>query len=146
MTNGGCGRGAAYREMLDLMHQRLPAAASVAEVVCCAARRAAGLLHPAVIACYTASGATALRVARERPAAPILGLTPTTGVARQLALAWGVHAVVLPASGEALPLDERSAAIARQQGFAGPGDGIITLAGAPFGQPGTTNLMSVGTS
>ena len=39
---------------------------------------------------------TALRVARERPEAPIIGLTPHLDTARRLAVVWGVHAVVVP--------------------------------------------------
>ena len=35
-----------------------------------------------------------LRIARERPEAPILALTPNRDTARRLTLAWGVHAVV----------------------------------------------------
>ena len=47
----------------------------------------------AAIVSYTTSGATALRAARERPAVPILALTPNLGTARRLALLWGAHCV-----------------------------------------------------
>ena len=47
----------------------------------------------AIIA-WSESGATALRIARERPELPILALTPNMRTARRLALVWGVHAVV----------------------------------------------------
>ena len=38
---------------------------------------------------FTGSGSTARRVARERPAAPMLVLTPSQKIARKLALLWG---------------------------------------------------------
>ena len=56
----------------------------------CARRRR--LLPVAAIVTHTTSGSTALRAARERPAAPILSLTPDMSIARRLALVWGVHA------------------------------------------------------
>ena len=43
------------------------------------------------IAAFTTSGASALRVARERPEAPVLGITPTVQTARRMALVWGVQ-------------------------------------------------------
>ena len=44
------------------------------------------------IVCYTATGSTALRVTRERPGMPVIGLTPVESTARRLALVWGVAA------------------------------------------------------
>ncbi len=43
---------------------------------------------------YTATGSTALRVARERPRCIVVGLTPVLATARKLALVWGVIAKV----------------------------------------------------
>ena len=48
----------------------------------------------AAIVCYTATGSTALRVTRERPGLPIIGLTPVEATARRLSLAWGVQSVM----------------------------------------------------
>lgn len=47
------------------------------------------MLSVAAIVAYTTSGATATRIARERPASRILSLAPDQAVARQLALTWG---------------------------------------------------------
>ena len=58
-------------------------------------RTAAALLRVAAIVTYSSSGATALRVARERPAAIVLSITPDPGIARRLVLSWGVHSVHL---------------------------------------------------
>jgi 3-hydroxyisobutyrate dehydrogenase len=45
------------------------------------------------IAAFSMSGQTAMRVARERPDTPILGLTHRLETARRMALVWGVHAL-----------------------------------------------------
>ena len=47
--------------------------------------------------CFTTSGFTSLRAARERPEAPILSLSPDLSTLRQLTLAWGVHGVEIDA-------------------------------------------------
>ena len=133
----------AYRDTLEAMHERLPAAHDVAGVVCCAARRMAALLGPAAIVCFTTSGATALRVARERPVAPVLALTPSMPVARRLALAWGIHPVAIADPDGAVSLGHRAAEAARAERFSSGGDHIVAIAGAPFGEPGSTRLLSV---
>src|SRR3546814_2941059 len=45
------------------------------------------------IICFTASGSTARRVARERPDAQLLVLTPKKEAARRMGSLWGDHAV-----------------------------------------------------
>ena len=78
-----------YRQLIEASHTPAEAGrADVAEAVCCAMRRTVALLQAAAIVCYTTSGHTSLRAARERPEAPILSLTPDLAVARRLALAW----------------------------------------------------------
>src|SRR3954467_1948602 len=45
------------------------------------------------IVCFTSSGSTARRLSRERPAVPLLVLTPKVATARRLGILWGAHAV-----------------------------------------------------
>ncbi len=66
-----------YRQWIDASHTQARPGGDVAEAVCCAMRRAVALLQAAAIVCYTSSGHTSLRAARERPESPILSLTPT---------------------------------------------------------------------
>src|SRR6266566_5214988 len=63
------------------------------DAISAAARQVASLVGAAAIVSYTTSGATALRAARERPAAPILVLTSNLNTARRLAVLWGAHCV-----------------------------------------------------
>jgi len=132
-----------YRQVIDASHGASAKGSTVAEVVCCATRRAVSLLEAAAVVCYTSSGKTALRAARERPEAPILGLTPSLHAARQLALVWGVHAVKIADVDDVAQMTETAVDVARSEGFANPGQLIVAIAGSPFGRAGTTNLLRV---
>ena len=103
----------------------------------------AGLLSPAATVTYTSSGFTSLRAARERPAVPILSLTPDIVSARRMAMVWGVHAVLVDDVHDVAEMIECACRIARTEGFANPGDHVVVVAGLPFGQSGTTNLLHV---
>ena len=59
-------------------------------------RCAVSTLPVAASVAYTTSGYSALRMARERPQAPIIGMTPELATARRLALAWSVYPVLCP--------------------------------------------------
>lgn len=116
---------------------------SSADAIARAAEQVAHTIGARAIVAFTNSGASALRVARERPDCPVIGLTPQLATARRLAVVWGVHAVVaqdVHSMTEAVAL---SARVARQEGFAQSGEEIVVVAGVPFGQSGTTNALRV---
>ena len=100
-------------------------------------------IHARAIVCWTKSGSTGLRAARERPEAPIIVLTPLVETARRLALAWGLHCVTTEDAHDLDDVVDRAARIAFQEGFAKPGDRIVVTAGVPLGTPGSTNLLRV---
>ena len=110
------------------------------------AAAAAGLaqgIGAAAIVAFTSSGTTAARIARKRPALPILAITPDLRVARQMALFWGAHSV---RSEEIRSYEEMvavAAATVRQEEFARTGDLVVVVAGIPFGQSGSTNNLRV---
>lgn len=92
---------------------------------------------------YTTSGSTALRIARERPEAPILGLTPNLTTARRLVLAWGVYAVHTEDADSVEDMVAKATTIAGRDGFAVSGQPLLVIAGMPFGTAGTTNLLRI---
>jgi pyruvate kinase len=116
---------------------------SVADAIAAAGRQVAHTIGASAIVGFTASGSTALRAARERPEAPIVGLTPSTETARRLAVVWGVHAVVTAETHSMSETVTKASRLALTEGFAKHGDTIVVLAGVPFGQPGTTNALRV---
>ena len=134
-----------YRQLIDASHSSARPGDDVAEAVCCAMRRAVSLLHAAAIVCYTSSGHTSLRAARERPESPVLSLTPRLQTARRLALVWGVHSVHIDDVASVDQMTEVARQIAQRECFAHAGQFIVSIAGMPFGTPGTTNLMRIAT-
>ena len=134
-------RDPAWRAGLEASHTA--AAANTPDAICCALRRVAGLLEPAATVAYTSSGFSALRASRERPVAPILALTPQPATARRLALVWGVHAVPFEEVHDVAEMVEHAARAASTLGFGCAGDAVVVIAGLPFGQRGSTNLLHV---
>jgi pyruvate kinase len=97
----------------------------------------------ASIVCFTSSGSTARRVARERPTVPLLVLTPSLKTARQLGLLWGAHAVRTKDVHSFEEMVGKSKRMALRHGVAKADDRIIVTAGVPFGVPGSTNVVHV---
>jgi pyruvate kinase len=125
--------------------QRTEPDPTVADAISAAARTIAETLKVPAIVCYTGSGPTGLRVARERPSNPILALTPIVQTARRLALAWGIHCVIVPDAQSIEEMFSAAGEITVKEGFAKPGDRILISAGVPIGTPGTTNMLRVAT-
>ncbi len=114
-----------------------------ADAIAAAAVQVAHTIGAQAIVAFTASGATALRVAREKPDCPIIGLTTSTITARQLAAVWGVHAVLTAEVNTMTTAVANAVKAARLEGFAKRGEQVVVVAGVPFGQAGTTNALRV---
>jgi pyruvate kinase len=125
--------------------QRPEPEATAGDAIADAARQIAETLHLPAIICWTSSGSTAIRVARERPRCPIVAITPNAIVARKLALLWGVHCVVAEDAHDGDDMIQRAGRIAYRDGFAKAGERVIVVAGVPFGTPGTTNMVRIAT-
>jgi len=125
--------------------QRIDPQATDADAISAAARTVAETLNLAAIVCYTASGATSLRAARERPQQPILALTPIPSTGRKLALVWGLHCVLTDDPRDLDDMVAKACRIAYQEGFALPGQQVIISAGVPLGTQGATNLLRIAT-
>jgi len=123
--------------------QRSTPEATGADAISLAARQIAETLKLSAIVCYTSSGTTGLRAARERPEVPVLALSPVIETARRLSVVWGLHCVV---TGDATDLDDmvnRACRIVVSEEFGKPGDRIIISAGVPLGTPGATNMLRI---
>jgi pyruvate kinase len=134
---------AGWRAMIDA--SRLPPEKTAADAIASASAQVAETIGAKAIVAFTALGATALRVARERPEAPVIGLTPNPRTAQMMAVVWGVHAVITPDVHSMTEAVSRAARVALSEGFAQHGDEIVVTAGVPFGQAGTTNALRVAT-
>jgi pyruvate kinase len=116
-----------------------------AGAIAAAARQVAHTIQAQVIATFTSTGSTTLRVARERPDCPILGLTASMESARRLAVVWGVHPLLTQEPHSMGDMVSKALRAAQQEGFATPGQEVVVTAGVPFGTPGTTNALRVAT-
>jgi pyruvate kinase len=130
-----------YQSLLDM--QRTEPEPTTADAMMAAAHAVTDTIRVASIVCYTNSGSTGLRAARERPTVPILAFTPVPETARRLCLAWGVHCVVTEDATGFTDMVSRACAIAQREGFAREGERIVVTAGHPFGTPGATNMMRI---
>ncbi len=130
-----------YRDILTA--QRPSAESTGADAISLAAREIAETLNLSAIVCYTASGTTGLRAARERPARPIVTLSPVARTARRLALVWGLHCVVTEDANDLDDMVDRACLIAVNEDYASPGDRLIITAGVPLRTPGSTNMLRI---
>jgi pyruvate kinase len=113
------------------------------DAISAAACQVAATVGAAAIVSFTSSGATALRAARERPAAPILAMTPNLGTARRLALLWGAHCVHSADIKSFADMVQKAVRAAAREDIAQPGQRVVITAGVPFGTPGATNILRI---
>ncbi len=128
----------------SIMHaQRTEPEPTAADAIAAAARTVAETLDVAAIVCYTGSGSTGYRVARERPNMPILALTPIRETARKLALLWGTHCVLVDDAPTLDAMFSNAGEVAYKEDMAKQGDRVLITAGVPIGTLGTTNLLRI---
>ena len=108
-----------------------------------AAKTIAATIGAKAIVCFTTSGSTARRVARERPGVPLMVLTPKLETARRLGLLWGTHAVHTKDVESFEEMVAKAKRMALRHRLAEAGDSIIVIAGVPFRTPGSTNVLHV---
>ncbi len=130
-----------YRERIHIAET--PPDATMADALAESCASIANTLPIEAIICFTLSGISARRVARERPSAPMLVLTPSLKSARRVALLWGAQAVSTKDIGSFEEMIAKGKRMALRHGFGTAGSRLVILAGVPFGVPGSTNLLHV---
>jgi len=130
-----------YRNVIN--SQRAEPEATTGDAIADAAQQIAETLDLSAIICWTDSGTTAVRVARERPKPPVVAITPKMTTGRKLALVWGVHCVIAETAHDVDDMVDRAGRIAFRDGFARAGERVIVVAGIPFGTPGATNMLRI---
>jgi pyruvate kinase len=130
-----------YRTIIHA--QRTEPEATGADAIAAAARQIAETIDLSAIICWTSSGSTGLRVARERPTSPIVAISPNLSTGRWLSLVWGVHCIVAEDAHDLDDMVERACRLACKDGIAAPGQRVIIVAGVPLGTPGATNMLRI---
>jgi pyruvate kinase len=83
------------------------------------------------ILCCTRSGRTALAMARFRPAARLIGLSPDLATVRALAMSWGVESLQVETYTTTDELVWHAVEAAVRHGLVTVGQTVLVLAGAP---------------
>jgi pyruvate kinase len=137
-----------YRRVLDAQHPVPDPTAS--DAITAAARKIAETLSLKAIVTMTTSGTTTIRASRERPNAPLIGVTPDPLTAHALTLVWGTHPILIPLKDmEKLSFPELMNFICQamlSEGFADAGDDILVTIGAQFGTDHDYRIFKTGTT
>lgn len=127
------------RETIRAVHVKTRADST--DAIGAAVRIVADIIPLSATVTYTTSGASALRVAHERPGTPIIGLTPNPATARRLTLVWGVRPVHSPDASNVEEMVRYAIRAATDCQLTHSRLPIAIVAGMPFGTPGATNLL-----
>jgi len=121
-----------------------PAPVRITAAISAAAWRAAADAEVVAIVACTDSGRTARAISRFRPTVPVLGVTPSTRTARQLAMAWGVTPLQAGHHGTTDDIVWFAVQEAAARGFVRAGDLVAVLVGSPTHPvPATDTLLLV---
>ena len=108
-----------------------------------AAAEVGELLGARYLVAFTQSGDSARRLARLRPAIPLLAFTPEQAVRSQLALVWGVETFLVPMVRHTDDMVRQVDQALLGAGRAVRGDVVVIVGGSPPGLVGSTNAMRV---
>ncbi|EMY36007.1 pyruvate kinase, partial [Arthrobacter crystallopoietes BAB-32] len=103
----------------------------------------ANQLNARFICTFTQSGDSARRLARLRPARPVLAFTPSAATLNTLALTWGIRPRLSPPVQHTDEMTSQVDRLLRDESLAAPGDLTVLVAGSPPGTPGSTNSLKV---
>ena len=113
------------------------------DAVSVAACNIASNIKAKIMVCFSSSGATALRVARNRIQTGVIAISPNIKSCQQLALSWGIHPMLSPDANNTSDMVSISEHMIHQCKAAEVGDRYVITAGVPFGSSGTTNVIRV---
>jgi len=134
-------RDPSYQARIHFTQTRLEA--TTADALAGSARQIASTISATAMLCYTSSGSTARRIARERPPVPLLAMSASLHTARRMGLLWGVHPVHSRDVSSFEEMVEKAKRMALRHQIAKGGDRVIVMAGIPFGTAGSTNVLHV---
>ncbi len=124
-----------------LRHRRPTITDSISYASCATAAD----LGAAAIITSTTSGSTARMVARHRPKAPIIAVSPSVESLRKLQLIRGVTTIFSECASTMDEQLDKTTNVVRQAGLIQNGDLVVITAGMPIGTTGTTNMLKIRT-
>lgn len=122
---------------VTLTHAQTPEAAITGAV-----STAATVVDAAAIVSLTESGNTALRISRERPLIPLIGLTARLPIARQMQMFWGVRPGIIPPFSGLSEMDAITCSAVLDMGIQ-EGARVVLTTSTTARITGSTNLMLI---
>jgi pyruvate kinase len=116
---------------------------SFPEAICTAASSAARTINAGAIVAFSEQGMTARLISKQRPAAPIIALTPFEPVRQRMALYWGVRPYTMQQIEQTDARVDEAERRLKTEGLVKTGERIVILSGTRIGQPGGTNLIKL---
>lgn len=126
-----------------MLERKFKAEKNTPDAVSSAACNIASTLSATVMCCFSSSGATALRVARNRIHTDVIAISPSVKSCHQLTVSWGINPVLNNDASSSDEMVEIANQVIIEHKMAKVGDQFVVTAGVPFGQSGTTNLIRV---
>jgi pyruvate kinase len=120
-----------------------PDAPDITGAISRAACRLAHEIGAAAIVTTTTSGSTARLIARHRPGTPVLGVTTSAVIARQLNLTWGVIPTTIPETADLAAIGSALLHELATEKLAEPGDLVVIAAGLPLGFSDSANVLRI---
>lgn len=120
-----------------------PRVFTAAGAICHAAVYTSAETKARAIIAPTISGATARLMAGFRPQVPLVAVTPSPMVQRQLALYWGTYPLLTKRLSNTDEVVNDAINVAQAKGFIGEGDTVVLTAGVVGNVRNATNLLMV---
>jgi pyruvate kinase len=117
--------------------------ASISDAVAAAACELGRRIGAVALCCFTRSGETAMRLAKQRSPLPLIAFAHNDSVRARLAFSWGIQSAVLAASStpETIPAEVSRGLSAL--GISHPGSLVVVVSGSRSGVAGYTDRMRV---
>jgi pyruvate kinase len=120
-----------------------PSSPDITGAISRAACKLAEEIGAAAIITATTSGSTARLIARHRPRTPVLGMTTSIAVARQLSLSWGVVPRTTPETSDLVAIGKALVNELDATRLAKSGDYVVIAAGLPLGFSDSANVLRI---
>lgn len=126
-----------------MLERKMHTEENTPDAVSAAACNIASNITAKIMVCFSSSGATALRVARNRIQTNVIAISPNIKSCQQLTMSWGIHPVLSPDANNTSDMVSISEVTIHKCKAAEVNDRYVMTAGVPFGSSGTTNIIRV---
>ena len=117
--------------------------ASISDAVAAAACELGRRIGAVALCCFTRSGDTAIRLAKQRSPLPLIAFAHNESVRARLAFSWGIESAVLAPSNTAESMPAEVSRGLAALGISHPGSLVVVVSGSRSNVSGYTDRMRV---